>query len=395
MTASRDGAHGATVGEPTPDGEAGAEHRSAPVPAALGAQAQPGPWASAIGRTPGQDAPASGQAITPARPATAAAAVATTTHATMAQAQGTAAQDAATQAATHAVAEARAVPGTSREDTVHDGHRSPNSTLPDGHGPSGLTGRLVRLRIGSHTASGPALARLGVTSPAAGLILGADRHQRPVRVRFFRPEPTRVTLVGGAWAGRLIVFRALAFGAQVTVMTTEPREWDDFSERATGRDDRLNVLTTEQPLTPTATAQRPVLLVHDLGTMRASTPPRLGPWQTQFTILRQLDRSGIPSAPREPAPPAPRKEHDRVGVGPLVRESHLVALQRLGAVESALVGGALRLPGHTVQALQSMTDDMVTLVGDGADRQVWFRQTDVERGYTGGPSSRPGHRAFP
>ncbi|WP_131785296.1 hypothetical protein [Protofrankia symbiont of Coriaria ruscifolia] len=406
MTAPR---HGATAGEPTPDGEAGVEHRSTPVPAALGAQAQPSPWAPVIGRDPGQDAPAPGQAAAPARSAT----TATTAHATTAQAaatQGTTAQAVASQAVAspHTAAEARALPGTAREGAVHDGSRPPNSTVPGGHGPRGLTGRLARLRIGSHTTSGPALAQLGVTSPGSGLILGADRYQQPVRVRFFRPEPTRVTLLSRAWAGKLIVFRALALGARVTVVTTEPREWDGFGERATGHGDRLRALTVEQPLTLAATAQRPVLLVHDLGMVGASAPPPLGPWQTQLTILRQLDRSGIPSTarglgppgPPRPAPPAgeeprTRKEHDRAAVGPLVRESHLVVLQRLGGVEAALVGGALRLPGHTVRFLQSMADDMVALVGDGVDRHVWLRQTDVERGYTGGPSSRPEYRAFP
>src|SRR5262249_26889028 len=44
-------------------------------------------------------------------------------------------------------------------------------------------GRTRRLRIGSHLASRAALAQLGRTGPAAGLLLGIDNQRRPVTVR--------------------------------------------------------------------------------------------------------------------------------------------------------------------------------------------------------------------
>jgi len=269
---------------------------------------------------------------------------------------------AAAQAASVAGAQAAglAIPEAGQEGppgTVYDSRRPPNG---GGHP---LLGKLARLRIGSHTVSRSALAKLRLSSPGTGLILGADRQQRPVSVRFFRPEPTRVALVGGAWAGMLVAFRALALGARVAVITADPRTWHGFGERATGRGDRVAVFPTEQPLALAANAQQPVLLLYDLGLVGPNAPQQLGPWQTQMTVLRQLDQTGVPS----------------------IQDCNLVMLQRLGSAEAALVGGALRLPAPSTQFLQVMADDMIALVGDGSDRYIWFSQTDVERQYAGAP----------
>jgi len=283
--------------------------------------------------------------------------------ATSTAARQAAAAAAASQAAATAAGQAtgHALPDSDRDGppgTVYDSRRPPN-----GGGRHPLLGKLARLRIGSHTVSRSALTKLRVSSPGTGLILGADRQQRPVSVRFFRPEPTRVALVGGAWAGMLVAFRALALGARVAVITADPRTWHGFGERATGRGDRVAVFPTEQPLALAATAQQPVLLLYDLGLVGPNAPQQLGPWQTQMTVLRQLDQSGVPS----------------------IQDCNLVMLQRLGSAEAALVGGALRLPAPSTQFLQVMADDMIALVGDGSDRYIWFSQTDVERQYAGAP----------
>lgn len=251
---------------------------------------------------------------------------------------------------------------------VYSTRRSPPG--PDGNGRQpAITGRMARLRIGSHTVSRGALTQLGVVAAGSGLILGAglvlgtDRGRDAVTVRLFRPEPTRVTLVGGAWAGQLVVFRALALGARVAVFSGELQVWQGFGERATGRGDRVATLPADRRVTVSGTAQRPILHVYDLGAAGASTPPELGPWQAQLTILRQLDRSGAPSA----------------------QDSQVVLLQRLTPEEAALAGDALQLPGQSVQFLQSMPDDMIALVDSGTDRYVWLTLTDLERQLGGAP----------
>ncbi len=227
----------------------------------------------------------------------------------------------------------------------------------------GLSGRLPRLRIGSHVADVAALAQLRIPSAGTGLILGADRERRPVAVRFFRPEPTRVTLVGGVWAAQLVAFRALALGARVVVLTMEPAAWQGLGERATGRGDRMGVLSGEQRITVTGSAQQPITVIYDLGLTGPTNPAPPGPWQTQVTVLRQLDNAGVPP----------------------VQECHLAMLQRLGGTEAALAGAALRLSEHSVRLSQVMEDDMLALLGGGADRYVWVAPTEVEHRHLGPP----------
>ncbi|HEU4423910.1 MAG TPA: hypothetical protein VFR67_15370 [Pilimelia sp.] len=268
---------------------------------------------------------------------------------------------AASRAAAAPLTQPAAIPDAGREDpagTVFD-TRHP----PDGNGHRIPSGRLTPLRIGSHTASRSALALLRISAPGTGLILGADRAQRPVSVRFFRPGPYRAALVGGVWAGQLIAFRALAIGARVAVVTAEPHAWQGFGERSTGRGDRVAILAAEQPLELPAAPHEPALIVYDLGMAGARSPQPLGPWQTQLTLLRRLDQSGVPS----------------------VQDCDLVLLQRLAATEVALIGATLQLPAQSARFLQVMPDDMVALVGGGAERYVWLTQTDVERQFAGAP----------
>jgi hypothetical protein len=247
------------------------------------------------------------------------------------------------------------------------GRHGPPGTSPGGpqrgNGHLRPSDRLARLRIGSHTVSRSALAQMRIAPASTGLILGADRDQGPVQVNFFRPTPTRITLVGGVWAGQLVAFRVLALGARVVVVTADPYAWQGFGERATGQGDRVAVMTAEQPLALTATVRQPILVIYDQGGVGAVTPQPLGPWQTQLTILRRLDQSGLSS----------------------VQDCDLVMLQRLTGAEAALAGDALRLPAASRHLLQVMADDMVALIGGGADRYVWLTQTDVERQYAGAP----------
>jgi hypothetical protein len=249
------------------------------------------------------------------------------------------------------------------------GHPGPPGTTPDSgaphhaNGTARPSGRLARLRIGSHTVSRSALRQIRISPANAGLILGMDRHQGPVLVRLFRPAPMRVALVGGVWAGQLVAFRALALGVRAVVVTTDPYAWHGFGERATGQADRVSVVTHEQALTVTASVRQPVLLIYDQGVVGANAPQPLGPWQTQLTVLRRLDQAGVAA----------------------VRDSDLVLLQRLTGPEAALAGATLRLPARSTQFLQVMANDMLALVSGGTDRYVWLTQTEVERQHAGAP----------
>ncbi|WP_229831054.1 hypothetical protein [Actinoplanes ianthinogenes] len=229
---------------------------------------------------------------------------------------------------------------------------------------TGPSGKTSPLHIGWHAISRKTLRRVTVApSAGAGLVLGRDRQQVPVPLRLFAPEPVRIALVGGVWAAQLLIFRAFALGARVVVITTEPRAWAGFGERATGQYNRLTVHSSDQGVQLNGTAQMPTLAVYDLGMTGPATTPPLGPWRTQLTILRQLDRPGLAA----------------------LQDAQLTLLQRLGGDESALAASALKLRPHSSQFLQFMADDMLALIGDGTDRYLFLAQTQTEQQFVGLP----------
>ncbi|MFI1988181.1 hypothetical protein [Actinoplanes sp. NPDC020271] len=245
-----------------------------------------------------------------------------------------------------------------------------NDNPPDEHSTdddearTGPSGKTSPLHIGWHAISRKTLRRVTVApSAGAGLVLGRDRQHAPVPLHLFAPEPVRIALVGGVWAAQLLIFRAFALGARVVVVTTEPRAWAGFGERATGQYNRLTVHSSDQGVALTGSAQMPTLAVYDLGMTGPATTPPLGPWRTQLTILRQLDRPGLAA----------------------LQESQLALLQRLGGDEAALAASALKLRPHSSQFLQFMADDMLALIGDGTDRYLFLGQTPTEQQFVGLP----------
>jgi hypothetical protein len=239
-----------------------------------------------------------------------------------------------------------------------DGDAAPVAT--NGYRPSG---RMAPLHIGSHLVSNATLAQLAVPASGSGMIIGVAPTQQLVTLRFFRAEPTRIALVGGAWGGQFLIFRALALGARVAVVTGEPSAWHGFGERATGRDDLVRVFRAEFPLSLPSSPYLPSLIVYDLGVAGPAAPLQLGPWQTQLTILRRLEGSGVPS----------------------IQDCDVAILQRLQRDEAELAGSALRLPTHMVSLLQTMAIDTAALWGSGAKRYVMLVQTEIERTCTGTP----------
>ncbi|GIF04490.1 hypothetical protein Asi03nite_20280 [Actinoplanes siamensis] len=229
---------------------------------------------------------------------------------------------------------------------------------------TGPSGKTSPLHIGWHAISRRTLRRVTVAPAAgAGLVLGRDRQHAPVPLHLFAPEPVRIVLVGGVWAAQLLIFRAFALGARVSVVTTEPRAWAGFGERATGQYNRLTVHGSDQGVAPAGSAQTPTLAVYDLGMTGPATAPPLGPWRTQLTILRQLDRPGVAA----------------------LQDAQLALLQRLGGDEAALAASALRLRPHSSQFLQFMADDMLALIGEGTDRYLFLAQTPTEQQFVGLP----------
>lgn len=216
-----------------------------------------------------------------------------------------------------------------------------------------------------HHASGRALELMVTPAPPSGMVLGRDAEQRPVVAPLFRPDAVKAAVVGGPFAARLVVFRALAVGARVAVCTTRPQVWEGMGPAATGRDDRLAVLHGDRPVTVDANPHSPALYVYDVGEHGTSTTPILGPWRTQLTILPRLTMHGSQA----------------------VDEAHLTMLQRINPDEVNAAKASLRVSDETINLFQMLYDDMFAMLRVGAqERYVWANATSVERQMFGEPT---------
>ena len=232
--------------------------------------------------------------------------------------------------------------------------------------PAGRDGRppLARpLRVPEYVLAVGALDRIELPAGPAGLVLGLDVHRRPALVRLFREQSTRVTLVGGMYAVRLLVLRALGFGARVIVQTERPEAWHAWPAWVTGRQDRVVFAATGEAVTAGGTADSPALDVSDTGQVPHAVPPNLGPWQTQLTVLPQLTAYGFAA----------------------LGEADVLVFQRLTPDEAVAAGQVLRLPPDLLHELQTMPDDVIALRGGGTDRYVWLDPSPVERDALGAP----------
>ncbi|GAA2265917.1 hypothetical protein GCM10009853_018940 [Glycomyces scopariae] len=209
-----------------------------------------------------------------------------------------------------------------------------------------------------------ALELMTSASPPAGLVIGRDAEQVPVVAPFFRPEETRINLIGGVYLARLLVFRALAIGTRVAVCTTRPQEWNGLGETATGRNDRLAVLHGDQPVTVEASQHSPALYVYDVGERGSQTKPVLGPWRTQLTVLPRLTNYA----------------------DNLTGEAHMTVLQRLTAEEAQIARSAIRVNQEVLQWLQMLHDDMIAMLRKGQkERYLWCAPTSIESQMFGAP----------
>lgn len=209
-----------------------------------------------------------------------------------------------------------------------------------------------------------ALELMTSASPPSGLVIGRDAEQVPVVAPFFRPEETRINLIGGVYLARLLVFRALAIGTRVAVCTTRPQEWNGLGETATGRSDRLAVLHGDQPVTVEASQHSPALYVYDVGERGSQTKPVLGPWRTQLTVLPRLTNYA----------------------DELTGDAHMTVLQRLTAEEAQIARSAIRVNQEVLQWLQMLHDDMIAMLRKGQkERYLWCAPTSIEAQMFGAP----------
>jgi hypothetical protein len=218
----------------------------------------------------------------------------------------------------------------------------------------------------THLLPADGLAQLDLPISAGGLVLGHSRPGQPAVVRLFGNRPTYVGVFAAAYVARLLAFRGLALGAQVSVQTPRPQGWQSLVGAAPRR--RVVLEPPGQP-TPTGnTAVRPLLLCEDVGAGEAPLRRELGAWQTQVQLRPYVTPQSI----------APMRSYD------------LVVLQRVPAEAVRPIQVAFGLPAQTAGWFAQLPDDTVAALGSGRVQFVNLAPTAVEAAAFGPPTRRDG-----
>ncbi len=228
-----------------------------------------------------------------------------------------------------------------------------------------LPGLAATVPLGLPGGGHPAPAAPELTLGEAGLMMGANRHGAAVTVRLFRPEGTRVVLVGGLRAGQMIALRAMALGARVVVRTSRPRTWEPFVRG-------IGTPGGTIPLLPPGRAVggepgsplRPLLLVVDTGPVGPAPDPD-PPWQATLLLRDELTPADVATLGR----------------------ADLALLQPLDRAEAALAGSALGL-GGSAEWLTRIREDMVAVVNRRALRWARLTPSPIEAQLIGPPGRR-------
>ncbi len=210
----------------------------------------------------------------------------------------------------------------------------------------------------------PAAVADGLELPigAAGLMVGSNRHGRPVVARFFRPEQTRALLVGGVRCAQLLALRAMALGARVVVQTARPQAWEPFVRGASVPGESIAVVPPGRAIEiMPGSALHPLFVVVDVGPVGADTRPGAG-WQATLVVRDEFTAADVDVATR----------------------ADLLLLQPLRPDEATVLGVALGL-GDTAQWLTRIRADMVALVNRRSVRWAALAQTPIEAQLIGPP----------
>jgi hypothetical protein len=121
--------------------------------------------------------------------------------------------------------------------------------------------------------------------------------------------------------------------------------------------------TDPRPPVVPASAEQPVLVIHELEAYGFTPLPERAAWQTQMVAVHRLGPENAST----------------------LTDCNLVIMQRLTAAEAGIAVPTLGLPAQSGDLLQAMTDDMLALLGGGADRYAWLTPTGTELQYHGAP----------
>jgi hypothetical protein len=218
-------------------------------------------------------------------------------------------------------------------------------------------------QLGTHLADHDTMGRLRLSGGGSGVVLGINRHSAPVAARLFRPgRPTSVVFVGGLRCAQLLVYRAIAVGAQANVQSGRQGAWREISRAVPPPSIRFTA--PGAPLDVPATPFSPQMLVNDAGQTGHRQEAHSG-WQATLTVLDELNTWDVEALGR----------------------ADLVLMQPLSPAEAKTAAGALGL--HDVeQWLTKLRADMLTLVSTGTPSWVVLAATAAETQVVGSPNRR-------
>ncbi|WP_030442067.1 type VII secretion protein EccE [Actinoplanes subtropicus] len=240
-----------------------------------------------------------------------------------------------------------------------DGEQLPGlaATLPLAVVPDAVPGLPTEVQPADHSEG------LLLAVAASGLMLGRNRHGNPVVARLFRPEQTRMLLVGGVRCAQLVSLRAMALGARVVVQTARPQAWEPFVRGAAVPGESIAVVPPGRAVEiAPGSALHPLLIVVDVGPVGADNRPGAG-WQATLVVRDDFSPADIDVASR----------------------ADLLLVQQLRGEEATLLGGALGL-GDVAQWMTRIRPDMVGVVNRRAVRWAALAETPIENQLIGTPS---------
>jgi hypothetical protein len=191
----------------------------------------------------------------------------------------------------------------------------------------------------------------------SGLLIGEDVNGRqPVTVNVLRELPTQIGVFGVSSVARLLAFRALAFGARLTVLTPAPTTWAALRTVAAGPPWVL-IAPPNTRVPHSGSAIAPSMIVDDTGV----TPPGLrrdvGPWQTVLTVCARLTAQSLAD----------------------LRLFDLLAIGRLSGQDARLLCAAGSLSQQAVRWLVELPTDVVALAIAGRLTFVRLAPTPTEQ----------------
>lgn len=207
-----------------------------------------------------------------------------------------------------------------------------------------------------------AVAALTTPYGGSGLMIGINRHQEPVAFRLFRPEATRVVVIGGVPVAQLVAIRSMALGAHVLVQTTRPGAWEAFS-RGLGPGAPLTVMAPGPVTVPPGHPLHPLLTIVDAGPVAADRTPGT-PWHSTLVLRDDLSPVDV----------------DVLG------RADLALLQPLNPAEAAVAVSVLGLSRDQEAWLARAQPGMIGVVHRRSVRWAALSQTQYEQQLIGSPN---------